>query len=318
MVAQQQMASPRIVSTFKRLSPRSFDNVLDVSPKTPRNLARRPGNEKLLSPFNIDTPNRMKILKEGLPKKQYPVLGAGAFGTVYKAFYKGDQVAAKVIQHRQNDDELINSEKHAAILRHANIVKILNVEQGSSLSLITMELCGTSLQDKLQETVLPRQERVSIWRDIAHALRFCHNSGVIHADVKPTNILMAADGRPKLTDFGSSLLLDELHISIKPRGTPGYAAPEMLRGNAPTFTADIYSLGIVAWQMLSRQVPFHGLHIHTIIYISAKGTRPNDEALDDEFNGGYKKLYRATWSQNAAERPKLGEIINRLDLLLHC
>lgn len=67
--------------------------------------------------------------------------------------------------------------------------------------------------------------------------------------------------------------------------------------------------------MLSRQVPFHGLHIHTIIYISAKGTRPNDEALDDELDGDYKELYRTTWSQNAAERPMLSEIINRLNNL---
>lgn len=51
------------------------------------------------------------------------------------------------------------------------------------------------------------------------------------------------------------------------QGTPGYTAPEVLRGDVPTFAADIYSLGIVAWQMLSREVPFHGLHIHTIIYI---------------------------------------------------
>lgn len=222
---------------------------------------RKPENEKLLSPFNVDTPNRVKILKEGLPQKQYSVLGAGAFGTVYKAFYKGtkpegdsrfslndrlnsilrdcelitfvnqlylmyrralcvlsgEQVAAKVIRHKQNDDKVINSEKHASILRHTNIVNILNVERGSSLSLITMELYDMSLQDKLQDTILAKEERVSIWRDISHALRFCHNSGVIHADVKPTNILMAVDGRAKLTDFGSSLLIDEPHISIEPR-----------------------------------------------------------------------------------------------------
>lgn len=131
--------------------------------------------------------------------------------------YSGGQVAAKVIQHGRSDEDVINSEKHAAILRHANIVKILNIEQGSNLSMITMELCGTSLQDKLQESVLSRRERISFWRDIAHALQFCHNSAVIHADVKPTNILISADGRLKLTDFGSSLLIGESHISIKPR-----------------------------------------------------------------------------------------------------
>lgn len=80
-----------------------------------------------------------------------------------------------------------------------------------------MELCGTSLQDRLQESVLSREKRVSIWRDIARALQFCHNSAVIHADVKATNILMAADGRAKLTDFGSSILIGEPHDSINPR-----------------------------------------------------------------------------------------------------
>ncbi|RLU16477.1 hypothetical protein DMN91_010545 [Ooceraea biroi] len=237
----------------------------------------------------------------------------GASGTVYKALYKGNQVAAKVIQRKQN--EVVNAERHAAALRHANIVRILNIEEGSSLSLITMELCGTSLQDRLQESALPRDGRVSVWSDIACALQFCHNSGVIHADVKATNILMTANGRAKLTDFGSSMLIDEPHVSVKPQGTPGYAAPEVLRGDAPTFAADIYSLGIVAWQMLSREVPFHGLHIHTIIYLSAKGTRPKDD-LDDEFDGRYRELFRATWSQNIADRPSLSEIISRLNLLI--
>lgn len=131
--------------------------------------------------------------------------------------FSGDQIAAKIIPRKQNDDEIINSERHATILRHANIVKILSIEQGSSLSLITMELCGTSLQDKLQESALSKEERVSIWKDIASALQFCHDSGVIHADVKATNILMAANSQVKLTDFGSSILVDESHVSIRPR-----------------------------------------------------------------------------------------------------
>lgn len=310
------MASPRrLVPALKHLSPRPLKTVLNTSPKTPGNNQRRAEGNRLLSPFNIDTPNRMEILRNGLPRKHRPVLGAGAFGTVYRALYKGDEVAAKVIPRKGNDHETINSEKHATVLRHANIVRILNIEQGNSLSLITMELCGTSLQDRLQDSALSREKRVSVWRDIAHALQFCHAHGVIHADVKPTNILMA-DDQAKLTDFGSSILLSEPHNSIKPRGTPGYAAPEVLRGDVPTFAADVYSLGIVAWQMLSRQVPFHGLHSHTVIYISAKGTRPNDEVLDDEFDGNYKELYRTMWSQIIADRPTLRKTIDTLDRLI--
>nr|XP_012224595.1 PREDICTED: serine/threonine-protein kinase mos isoform X2 [Linepithema humile] len=316
------MASPRrLVPALKQLSPRPLENVSNIrasSPKTPNNIHKRKEYGNLLSPFNIDTPNRVRILKDGLTRKHHPVLGAGAFGTVYKAIYKGNEVAAKVIQHKQDDCEIINSEKHAAALHHANIIKILNIEQGNSLAMITMELCGISLQDRLQESALSREKRVSIWRDIAHALQFCHNSGVIHADVTATNILVAADGQAKLTDFGSSVLINKPHIAIKPRGTPGYASPEVLKGNVPTFAADIYSLGIVAWQMLSRKVPFHGLHVHTIIYISAKGTRPDDEALDDEYDGRYKELFRAAWSQNIADRPPMNEIIHRLSFFIDC
>jgi len=131
--------------------------------------------------------------------------------------FSGDQVAAKIIPRKQNDNEIINSERHATILRHTNIVKILSIEQGSSLSLITMELCGTSLQDRLQESALLKEERIAIWRDIASALQFCHDSGVIHADVKATNIVMAANGQAKLTDFGSSILINEPHVPIRPR-----------------------------------------------------------------------------------------------------
>lgn len=96
-------------------------------------------------------------------------------------------------------------------MRHANIVNILSIEEGAALSLITMELCGTTLQDKLELENLGKFERLQIWRDIACALQFCHNAGIVHADVKPRNILIGNSGQPKLTDFGSSVLINELH-----------------------------------------------------------------------------------------------------------
>lgn len=104
---------------------------------------------------------------------------------------------------------ILNCEKHATFLRHSNIVKVLMIEQGVSLSLITMELCGTTLQNYLDETAVTKNERISILKNIACALQFCHNAGIVHADVKPKNILMSADGQPKLTDFGSSVLMEE-------------------------------------------------------------------------------------------------------------
>ncbi|XP_031828337.1 proto-oncogene serine/threonine-protein kinase mos isoform X2 [Nomia melanderi] len=269
-----------------------------------------------VSPNALKTAERRRrILEDGLPSKHGTVLGSGAFGTVYKASYKGDQVAAKVMQTAKCTGAL-NSEMHASFLRHSNIVKILMIEQGTCLSLITMELCGTTLQDRLDNTALSKNERVSILRGVTCALQFCHNAGIVHADVKPKNILMSADDQPKLTDFGSSVLIGESDETFEFHGTPGYTAPEVLKGCKPTPAADIYSLGIVAWQMLSRKIPFADLHSHTVIYLSAKGNRPKDNHLNDEFSDGYKALYRKMWSQSVTERPTSNQIIREIDTLI--
>lgn len=121
----------------------------------------------------------------------------------------GDQVAAKVMQTDEKCSSTLIREKRASLLRHSNIVKVLMIEQGASLSLITMELCGTTLQDYLDETILTKTKRICILKDVACALQFCHNAGIVHADVKPKNILMSANGQSKLTDFGSSVLIQE-------------------------------------------------------------------------------------------------------------
>ncbi|KOC61536.1 putative LIM domain-containing serine/threonine-protein kinase [Habropoda laboriosa] len=315
------MASPRRLATkLCSISPRVLKNVdgrTYLHPRTPFKDTCKKGieNKNQLSPFNIDTPNRKKILKDGLPTKHGIFLGSGGFGTVYKASYKGDQVAAKVMQ-TEKCSNVLNCEKHASLLRHSNIVKVLMIEEGASLSLITMELCGTNLQDCLDETMLTKNERISILKGVTSALQFCHNAGIIHADVKPRNILMSADGQPKLTDFGSSILIGEPNDDNEFHGTPGYTAPEVIKGNRPTIAADIYSLGIVAWQMISRELPFEGLHSHTIIYLSAKGHRPKDNNIDDEFKGIYKTLYRKMWLQNPTDRPTTNEVINTTDTLI--
>ncbi|KAI4480826.1 hypothetical protein M0804_009923 [Polistes exclamans] len=315
------MASPRLISKLRTLSPISSSRN-SLSPRnliTNNNYVKSPENKNKLSPFNVNTPDRKEILRNGLPNKQRTVLGTGGFGTVYKAVYKGTQVAAKILEKSKNRNNTIDSEKHACLLRHANIVNILSIEEGAALSLITMELCGITLQDQLEEKELDKRERIRIWRGIACALQFCHKMGVVHADVKPKNILIGNCGQPKLTDFGSSVLINEVHeeqISYIMTSTPGYAAPEVLCGMIPSPAADIYSLGVLAWQILSRKIPFVGLHVHTIIYLSIKGKRPSDEDLNDEFEGRYKSLYREMWSPQMKARPVASEVIDMLDILM--
>lgn len=122
---------------------------------------------------------------------------------------KGSEVAAKIVKRRRNSDASIRAERNAASLAHSNIIRIFGVEEGQIWSLVTMELCGTSLQDKLDETGLDRTERINTWLALSRALEFCHNAGIVHADVKPKNVLIAVDGQPKLADFGSSIVVGE-------------------------------------------------------------------------------------------------------------
>lgn len=123
-------------------------------------------------------------------------------------------MAAKIIRKNKQSNDCINNEKQAIFLKHSNIVKILNVEEGSMLTLITMELCGNSLQNILDEREIPKLERLNIWIAIAKALRYCHRKGVVHADVKPKNVLIGIDNKPKLADFGSAVFIGESSSSF--------------------------------------------------------------------------------------------------------
>lgn len=89
----------------------------------------------------------------------------------------------------------------------------------------------------------------------------------------------------------------------------------MIKGNLPGVKSDIYSLGILSWQLLSQVSPFSGFHAHTILFLSGKGDRPFDGDIDDEFNGNYKELYRASWSNEAEERPTIKIILSKLEEL---
>ncbi|XP_034938872.1 serine/threonine-protein kinase mos-like [Chelonus insularis] len=324
------MASPRLVVsalTKRSLSPRAASNFCNtsgrhsLSPRAPDKHLRvqNVGTNRAL-PFSIDTPNRKRIINNGLQDEEKSVLGTGSFGTVYKASYKGDQVAVKIIKRRKLSDAEVEAEKRASILRHPNIVRVLGIEQGSVWSMITMELCDTSLQNKLEKMRLTRNERIEMWRAIGSALNYCHMIGIIHADIKPKNILIASNGQPKLADFGSSIVIgEESKALLGSRGTPGYVAPEVVKGSFPSIKSDIYSLGVLAWQLLVRKAPYAGCHPHTILYLTGKGVRPfdnqPDKYIDDECHNEYKSLYKKLCSVNADNRPKLDIIIDQLNFL---
>src|SRR3954469_17117773 len=198
------------------------------------------------------------------------LLGRGGMGAVYKARQPGlDRfVAVKVLPPEVGLDpsfaERFTREARAlARLSHPNIVAIHDFGQASGLYYFIMEyVSGASLRQTIQGGKLTADAALAIIPQICEALQYAHDEGIVHRDIKPDNILLDAKGRVKIADFGLSkllaqdsadLLLTQTHHVM---GTPAYMAPEQQKSSAAVdHRADIYSLGVVFYEMLTGERP---------------------------------------------------------------
>jgi eukaryotic-like serine/threonine-protein kinase len=196
-------------------------------------------------------------------------LGSGGMANVYLAEDEelGRRIAIKILNERHAADEQFierfrREAKNAAGLSHPNIVQIYDRGEAEGTYYIAMEYLGGRT---LKETVadrqpLPIREAIDYARQILAALRFAHRNGIVHRDIKPHNALMDDDGRLKVSDFGiaragAASQMTEAGSII---GTAQYLSPEQARGAAVDHRSDLYSLGIVLYELLTGTVPFTG------------------------------------------------------------
>jgi len=189
-------------------------------------------------------------------------LGAGGFGTVYLAVDRllKRKVALK-IPHQQIDEAgLLHEPRIMAVLKHPNIVELITVEEKDGSFFMVMEYVeGDSLDRQIrQERSIQPQKALDIAIGVCAAIAFAHAHQIIHRDLRPANILMTKDGIPKVTDFGTSRVLELQKESFARTriGSPPYMAPEHFRGRA-VFQSDIWSIGISIYEMLTGTVPFY-------------------------------------------------------------
>jgi len=174
-------------------------------------------------------------------------------------------IALKVLKPKYAKDpqftaRFLNEATIAGELRHPNIIRILETGQDGEAVYFAMPMFAASLASRLEETaVLPEPEVARTARDVARALAFAHDAGVIHRDIKPQNILCGADGHAVLTDFGIARAIAS-YVSTTGKqltiGTPHYISPEQLRGESPTERWDLWALAVVAYEMLTGAYPF--------------------------------------------------------------
>ena len=202
-------------------------------------------------------------------------------GVVYKAVDPviGRTVAVKTIRLSEEGTGLSRPElltrfqteaRAAGLLTHPNIVVVFDAGEEDGLYYITMELVeGKSLQALLDDGhAFPLPRTLRIMDQTCSALQFAHERNVIHRDIKPANLMLTADDTVKVTDFGTAKILQfgTVQQTAHVMGTPSYMSPEQVKGRAVDGRSDIFSLGVMLYEMVTGEKPFPGQNITTVIY----------------------------------------------------
>lgn len=218
-------------------------------------------------------------------------IGTGGMGTVYRGI---DQETGETVAIKRLKSEAIASDpgmierfaREAEALRqlnHPNIVKVLETLQDNGSHYLVMEYVpGGDLRQVLKaQSPLPAGRVLSIAIELADALTRAHYLKIIHRDLKPANVLLAADGTPRLTDFGVAHFVSKERVTGTGMavGTPDYLAPEALNGEAVDPRTDIWSFGVMLFEMLTGRRPFEGDHIAQIVTAILTEPIPDLEAL---------------------------------------
>ncbi len=218
-------------------------------------------------------------------------LGEGGMGTVYKAMQPSlnRYVAIKTLLMQYTlDVDFLNRFKREALataaLQHPNIVHIYDIAQEGGIYYIAMEYVdGGTLKSLLEKARLGLRSVLNIVTQVCSALDAAHGQGIVHRDIKPSNILLSRDGRALLTDFGLAKVSDtavQLTTTGAVMGTPKYMSPEQAQGHELDYRSDLYSLGVVLYEMVTGQAPFDSPSPLAILHDHVYATPPPPSDLN--------------------------------------
>ena len=257
------------------------------------------------------------IMLEKIGKyKIIEVLGKGAMGIVYKAQDPDIErfVAIKTIRFDKVDEPTDQTEMMQRFMReaqavgkleHSNIVTIYDVGREEDLTYIVMQYVdGYSLQ-KVNESgkrpALP--EIVRLMSSVGNALDFAHKEGVVHRDMKPGNILIDKNGNPFIVDFGVARVgMSTMTSTGTIIGTPSYMAPEQVMGQQVDNRADIFSLGVILYELITGRRPFEGEHITTVAYKIIHEEPPHLQEIKQDIPEDFEMIVHKALAKNPDER----------------
>jgi serine/threonine-protein kinase len=257
-------------------------------------------------------------------------LGRGSMGLVYKALDPkiNRLVAIKTIRFSDEFDRDIiqaiqerffREAEMAGKLSHPSIVAIYDVGEDHELTYMVMEfLDGEDLEKYTRRgNLLPARKVLDIVAAVAGALNFAHQKKVIHADIKPANIMLLKEGRVKVTDFGISKAISSWRTKTGlVLGTHKYMSPEQIMGKRIDGRSDIFSLGVVFFQLLTGELPFHGKNLSKLLYQITQAKHPPLRDFDPKFPKACEQIIDRTLEKNPDDRfGTPGEMAKYLRLL---
>jgi tetratricopeptide (TPR) repeat protein len=241
------------------------------------------------------------------------IIGRGSMGTVYEALDPIFQrrVALKTVSPRESDGpelkaRFVREAQAAGRLKHRNIVTVYDVGEEKGQPYIAMELVeGFDLERVIQEKrPLAVEWKIDVLRQICEGLAHAHGSGIVHCDIKPGNVRVSTEGEVKIVDFGialfqSSAIAGTGHVA----GTPHYMAPEQVEGKAVDLRADIFSVGAIAYELLTYRKPFEAESLSGVMSrIAHDELAPDASALPEADYPGLAHVVLKAMAKDPAER----------------
>lgn len=243
----------------------------------------------------------------------HELIGVGGMAYVYRCTDTIDdrEVAVKILKDEfLNNEEFIrrfkNESKAIAMLSHPNIVKVYDVSFGDMIQYIVMEyIDGITLKEYIaQQGVLDWREALHLTTQILKALQHAHNKGVVHRDIKPHNIMLLQDGTIKVTDFGIARLTDTQTKTMTEQaiGSVHYIAPEQARGSKTDGKSDIYSVGVMLYEMITGKLPFDADSAVSVALMQLQSTPEMPRRINPGIPVGLEQITMHAMQKNPEDR----------------
>ena len=244
-------------------------------------------------------------------------IGRGAMAEVYRAYHPtlDRHVAIKVLhsflsEKTDNLDRFQREAQNVAALNHRNIVQVHDFDTINDMNYMVMEFIdGRSLKQLLKDLrdqgeLVPLQKAIGIVDDIASALAYAHEQGVVHRDVKPANVMIDKTERIVLTDFGLARIVSGPQFTTTGAivGTPAYMPPEQGLGQAGDARSDIYSLGAMLYQLVTGKFPFNGESPLAIVFKHINAPLPAPRSINPDIPGPLETIILKTMEKDPNQR----------------